>query len=226
MDVSRDLARLACLAEPTRRALYLVVASSSEPVGRDRAARAVGVTRALAAFHLEKLVDEGLVVAEYRRLFGKGGPGAGRPAKLYRRAATAIGIALPPQNYLMVASLLAGTLAGSPAGMRKVREAAVALGTAIGAAARRRSGPRPSQKRLLAALSQILGENGFEPSSSPDGIGLNNCPFYAVAAEYRDLVCGMNLALMDGVREGLGVMQVQPVLEVTPGMCCVAFRKP
>ena len=55
-------------------------------VDGNEAAASVGISRALAAFHLDRLVKDGLLIPEYRRLSGRTGPGAGRPAKLYRRA--------------------------------------------------------------------------------------------------------------------------------------------
>lgn len=51
-------------------------------MSRAEAADAVGVARTLAAFHLGKLVDAGLLEVAHRRLTGRSGPGAGRPAKV------------------------------------------------------------------------------------------------------------------------------------------------
>jgi predicted ArsR family transcriptional regulator len=85
--MDEELSRLSQLGEPTRRAIYLHIAGSTDAVSRDDAARAVGISRKLAAFHLEKLLGAGLVEAVYRRLTGRTGPGAGRPAKLYRASA-------------------------------------------------------------------------------------------------------------------------------------------
>ncbi|MDQ3641298.1 MAG: helix-turn-helix domain-containing protein, partial [Actinomycetota bacterium] len=80
-----DLAALAALGDPLRRRLYRFVGGQDHPVGRDEAAAGVGISRSTAAFHLDRLVDDGLLDAEFRRLTGRRGPGAGRPAKLYRR---------------------------------------------------------------------------------------------------------------------------------------------
>src|SRR6476660_3406874 len=93
-----DLHAIASLDEPARRALYEWVASSGRAVGRDEAAAAAGVSRALAAFHLDRLVKDGLLIPEYRRLSGRTGPGAGRPAKLYRRAPREVSVTLPARR--------------------------------------------------------------------------------------------------------------------------------
>jgi predicted ArsR family transcriptional regulator len=60
-NTETDLDRVAALAEPVRRRLYEVVARAGEPVDRDDAAATAGVTRALAAFHLDRLVAAGLL---------------------------------------------------------------------------------------------------------------------------------------------------------------------
>ncbi|MFC7642835.1 helix-turn-helix domain-containing protein [Streptosporangium lutulentum] len=72
------------LQDPVRRAVYDYVAAQGREVGRNEAAEAVGVQRTLAAFHLDKLVEAGLLEANFRRLTEKTGPGSGR-----RRRSTA-----------------------------------------------------------------------------------------------------------------------------------------
>jgi predicted ArsR family transcriptional regulator len=88
MDLAQNQALddVAVLADPVRRSLYSHVAAQPEPVGRDAAAATAGISRSLAAFHLDRLVEAGLLAVTYRRLSGRTGPGAGRPAKLYARA--------------------------------------------------------------------------------------------------------------------------------------------
>ncbi|MDQ1709850.1 MAG: hypothetical protein QOG49_1235, partial [Frankiaceae bacterium] len=62
-DDLADLAAVAALTEPVRRALYNAVVHSRGPMGRDAAAAAVGISRGLAAFHLDRLVELGLLDA-------------------------------------------------------------------------------------------------------------------------------------------------------------------
>jgi predicted ArsR family transcriptional regulator len=227
MDLDQRLDDVAALAEPVRRALYLHVAGQSEPVGRDAAAAAVGIGRALAAFHLDRLVDAGLLTAEYRRLTGRSGPGAGRPAKLYRRADRVIEVSLPERRYELVARLFAE--AASTGTRDRVDEslaqAARRYGETLGREARRRAGRRPSRTNLRRAAIGVLREQGFEPvADQPSGpITLRNCPFDALARDFRDLVCGMNLSLMTGILAGLRLAGVDAVLDPQPGRCCVVF---
>src|SRR5438132_924455 len=101
-----DLERLAMLREPTRNRLYEFVERQAHPVSRDEAAAAIGITRELAAFHLDRLVDVGLLRAEYRRLGGRTGPGAGRTSKLYRRSRHQVQVSLPHRDHELLARLL------------------------------------------------------------------------------------------------------------------------
>jgi predicted ArsR family transcriptional regulator len=227
---SDPIASLALLDEPTRGRLYDLVAASHDDVSRDQAAQALGISRELAAFHLDRLVEAGLLEATYRRLGGRSGPGAGRPAKLYRRAAREVTVSLPPRRYEAIADLFAESLdrLGDSAASWLVTDAvhgvARARGHAIGAEAREQTGPRPSGRNLRQALLSLLARAGYEPKTDAAGtVTLCNCPYRAVAAEHRDLMCGTNLAWAEGVVEGLDNVSLKPGLDPAPGRCCVVF---
>jgi predicted ArsR family transcriptional regulator len=187
------------------------------------------VKRALAAFHLDKLTDEGLLAFEFKRLTGRTGPGAGRPAKLYRRSERQIDLSLPPREYDLAGTLLAGAIAAAETSGRGVREelsrSAYAFGRTIGERAKARAGARASRTKRREALFEVLREHGFEPRVIGRDVVLANCPFHALARQFTDLVCGMNLRLMEGVRSmvELGDQELQPRLEPEPGQCCVKF---
>jgi predicted ArsR family transcriptional regulator len=224
--VERQIAGLAALSEPARRALYAYVAGRQEDIGREEAARAVGVSRSLAGFHLDRLVEEGLLEASFRRLSGRAGPGAGRPAKLYRRSSRQIEISLPQRSYELAARVLAGALDATDSA--KTRDAlartARSIGERIGADARARAGSRPGKKSVLASLVAALAARGYEPEPAAGEIRLRNCPFHALVDEHQEVVCGMNLALMEGVVEGARLPAAKPVLAPAPGMCCVRLK--
>jgi predicted ArsR family transcriptional regulator len=217
---------VALLEEPVRRALYEWVVREGGPVSRDQAAAGVGVSRALAAFHLDRLVDGGLLSPEYRRLSGRTGPGAGRPAKLYRRAPREVKVSLPDRSYEVAALLFADTIEGTQGQIppEPLRAAARGLGRSVGSRARKEAGPRPTRRRLRTSLLATLRERGYEPRESEgDGIRLGNCPFHALVQDHRQLVCGMNLALAEGMIDGLGDDRVTARLDPQPGRCCVAI---
>jgi predicted ArsR family transcriptional regulator len=220
-----DLQAVALLDEPVRRALYEWTVTQARPVSRDEAAAGVGVSRALAAFHLDRLLREGLLAAEHRRLSGRSGPGAGRPAKLYRRGPRQLAVSIPERRYDVAATLFADTLDDLPRARARdrLRESARRLGRAAGASARSSAGPRPSRRRLRDALVGALGAQGYVPREEAGRILLESCPFDALVDEHRDLVCGMNRALADGLLDGLGDPGLEARLEPEPGRCCIVF---
>jgi len=218
----------AMLAEPTRRGLYDVVVARHEAIGRDEAAAAVGISRELAAFHLDRLVDAGLLRTEYRRLTGRTGPGAGRPAKLYRRAERDIEFSLPQRHYARAAELLATAIdrLGAATSLDAVGRIAHERGKTLGVeAAERPETAAPDRRGSFARLLDLLRGAGYEPEIVPAGdVCLRNCPYDALVKEHRDLTCGMNLAWAEGVVEGLGASDVAVELNPEPGRCCVIFH--
>jgi predicted ArsR family transcriptional regulator len=222
----RDLSAIGLLQDPVRRALYGHVVASGGEVSRNQAAAAAGVARGLAAFHLDKLVEAGLLEASFRRLGDRRGPGAGRPAKLYRRAAGEVAASLPPRTYETAAHLLAETVeqagadlelqaaarrAGAEAGRRIAAEASAAPGRPAD------TGPRPAP-----AVEPVLAARGYEPFRDGDALRLRNCPFATLSAEFPVLVCAMNLCLVEGLLDGLGQDPGRAVMDPAPDRCCVA----
>jgi len=225
-ELERQIAAIASLDEPVRRGLYCYVARRRRDVGRDEAARALRISRALAAFHLDKLVRQGLLDTSYRRLTGRRGPGAGRPAKLYRRSAHQLDLTLPRRRYELAGRMLAQALteARSPAAVRALRRAARNLGRSLGTDASRGRRGAGTARGPLARLLPVLEWCGFEPVRSNGSVQLANCPFAALARESRVLVCGMNLALLEGVLEGVQARGMRAVLDPQPLACCVVLR--
>ncbi|MEO3788367.1 transcriptional regulator [Actinocorallia sp. B10E7] len=195
---------IALLNDPVRRGLYEYVAAQGYDVGRNEAAEAAGVQRTLAAFHLDKLVEAGLLDAVFRRPAGRGGPGAGRPAKYYRRASGEFAVSVPPRDYRTVASLLAEVV--KQAGLDgKAEDAARAYG-----------------RTCVGEPEELLRERGYEPYEEDGVLRMRNCPFHLLAEEYPVLVCSMNLALLEGVVEGC---DWRARMDPAPGRCCVALSK-
>jgi predicted ArsR family transcriptional regulator len=223
-EAAAQISAIAALNEPIRRNLYAYIVDRPEAVGRDEASEALGINRELAAFHLDKLLEEGLLDVEYRRLSGRSGPGAGRPAKLYRPSGRHVEVSLPERRYDLAARLMAAALEdpkGDPAAA--VDRAARRFGETIGAQARRHLGRRPSTARLLERACAVLREYGFEPVLINDEIRLRNCPFDTVAKDHKALVCGMNLSMAEGLVVGLAAEGITARLDPVPGNCCVAL---
>jgi predicted ArsR family transcriptional regulator len=232
MDLGNQAAGIGALADETRRALYEYVVAQPHAVGREEAATALSLAPHNAKFHLDRLVDEGLLVTEYRRLNERTGPGAGRPSKLYRRAPREFAVSLPARHYDLVGEILADAVAQAAAGSdldaaleASAREEGVSIGTAAreeGAAT-----PAPDAADDLRALSEVLGSQGYEPRVEDDVVVLANCPFDALAKRHTALVCGLNRTFVQGVADGLGCAGVEARLEPEDGHCCVkAHRAP
>jgi len=189
-----DVESIGALAEPVRRALYEWVVGQAAPVSRDQAAAGAGVPRHTAKFHLDKLVADGLLETDFRRLTGRRGPGAGRPAKLYRRSPREVAVTLPPRRYELAARIMAAAL-DQGGSAEALAEAAAEVGRTAN----------------LEAL-------GYEPHERDGVVELLNCPFHALAREHTALVCGMNLHLVDALLAG---SDRRAVLDPAPGRCCV-----
>ncbi|POM22213.1 hypothetical protein BTM25_56250 [Actinomadura rubteroloni] len=213
-----DIEAVGLLQDPVRRRLYEYVAAQGREVGRNEAAEAAGVARTLAAFHLDRLAAAGLLETASRRLTGRSGPGAGRPAKVYRRAAGERGVSLPPRDYRAAASMLAEAAEDA-----RLDEALHAVARRRGAAARDPGGPCAD----LDAARALLERRGYEPYLDDDGGGpvlrMRNCPFHVLAEEFPPLVCGMNLALLEGLFGDAPGLAVR--MAARPGLCCVAISK-
>jgi predicted ArsR family transcriptional regulator len=222
--LERSLDIVAALRDPTRLRLYRYVERQPAAVSRDQAAEELGVSRALAAFHLDKLVAVGLLKTEYRRLSGRTGPGAGRTSKLYRRSARQFELTLPERRYDLLAQLLA-EFATSTGSRRTRTESARALGRSLGARARSKlRGPRPVN-RLLACVEDVAEELGFDPYRDEAGdVRLRNCPFDPLSRSYTPLVCGITQEILTGVVDGLGTEALSVTREMQPERCCGIVR--
>jgi predicted ArsR family transcriptional regulator len=212
---------IGALADPVRRRLYEYVVARGDGVGREEAARELDVPAHTARFHLDKLVEEGLLVVEHRRLTGRTGPGAGRPAKVYRRSGAEVAVSLPRREYDLVGQVFAAaverSLGGAPLPDMLAQEAHAAGhrdGTAY---------DEPGSE--LERSAGVLAARGFEPTRVDDGLELRNCPFDTLAREHTALVCGVNHDYIGGVLDGLGCSRTTARLDPAPGRCCVRVEE-
>jgi predicted ArsR family transcriptional regulator len=208
-----SLGRLTALDDPVRRRLYSYISNQPAPVSRDEAAAATGIGRTLAAYHLDKLTEAGLLVSSYRRQAGRGGPGAGRPAKWYARATEEFTLSVPPRAYELLARMLVTAVEHDTDGT--VRSALASAARGAGHAAGEEAGS------VLGALRRC----GYEPARDPSGeIELRNCPFHRIAQDHREVVCALNLRLVRGILAGTGERTTRARLDPRPERCCVTIR--
>ncbi len=213
----RRMAAVASLGDAKRRQLFELIAASDSAVGRDDAAVALGLPRSTASFHLDKLVQDGLLAVEFHKAPGRAGPGSGRPAKLYRPAASEVGASVPDRNYDLAGELLAAAI-----------EHAAATGSAVGDSLREAS---YLKGRALAAgaggLAEFMEGEGYEPR--PDGEGglvLANCPFHRLADGHPEVVCAMNGSFLQGAAAACGEREERIAPNSVPGQCCARITPP
>jgi predicted ArsR family transcriptional regulator len=215
-----EISVIAVLDDPVRRRLYDYVTGQDHAVSRSEAAQAAGIQRTLAAFHLDRLAEAGLVEVGFARPEGRGGPGAGRPAKLYRRTAAEHQVSVPPRDYRGAAELLAEVVDVTGA-EPELQRSARSRGAAAGRAARRDAPRAPDGDLVTGALSA----QGYQPYRDGPEVRLRNCPFHVLASRYPPLICGMNLALVEGLLEGAAVTGMTARLDPRPEDCCVVLRE-
>ncbi len=220
----RNVTGIGVLADPVRRRLYRFVCSQHEPVSRDQAAQAVGLARHKAKFHLDRLEAEGLLEADYVRLTGRSGPGAGRPAKRYRRGTKEFAVTLPARDYELAARIMADAIAESARTRTPIldvlTETAAVYGAAIAAAAGDH-GLAPDA--TLDIVVRILTEHAYEPRRNGSMVTLANCPFKALAADHTDLICQLNHALLARFTDSLAPDLLEARLERGENRCCVVL---
>lgn len=191
------------LADERRRAVYLHVSKAAGPVTVNEVADAFGIHRNAAKHHLDRLLASGLLRAEFRRVNGRKGPGAGRPSKLYSSTDAEISFSVPERHYDVLAHLLLQALTQGDdleiVGARFGRQLAEA---------RRAAHPGES---TADATQAILDGLGFRPNVEQDDDGhvwvtTENCPFGWVAAEATEgQVCRLDRSIVAGVLEGYGM---------------------
>lgn len=206
LDVG-DLGPLGALADPTRRQLYEFVVASAGAVGRDEAADALGIPRQTAAYHLDRLAKEGLVEVEFMRRTGRSGPGAGRPAKLYRKSERDYEVSLPPRRYALVARILLEAVSSGVVKSPELARAAQRIGEELG-----RTG-----------MEQALRDTGYDPVEEGGETRFRNCPFHGLKQQDQKTVCNLNLGLVRGMLEGADDSR-QAYLEPSDAYCCVRIR--
>jgi predicted ArsR family transcriptional regulator len=212
-DQQARLTALAGVSDPADRACFDAVAGSDDAIGRDEVAERLGVPRATVAFRLDRLVALGLLSTEFRRRSGRTGPGAGRPAKLYRLAVPEVTASVPERHYDLAADLLATAVEQVTSGvpMRDALErTAFDRGIAIGAEA--------------GSLDAALEDGGYVPVPDAGDLRLTNCPFHRLAVSHTATICAVNHALLEGVLQGVGDDPARAAFEPDPPGCCVRIR--
>jgi predicted ArsR family transcriptional regulator len=221
----RNVTGIGVLADPVRQRLYEFVCSSAQPVSRDDAAHAVGIARHKAKFHLDRLEAAGLLEADYVRLTGRSGPGAGRPAKRYRRGRKEFSVTLPARDYELAGRIMADAISESTRTGAPITEAMSKAASVRGAALAAAAADHPAEADAAFELAvRILSERGYEPRRTDHAIVMANCPFHALATEHTELVCLMNHSMLAAFVDAIAPGLLEASLEPAGNRCCVTLR--
>ncbi len=213
MRQQEGLGAAAALNDPVRRSLLRMVAASTHPVTRDEAAESLGVPRSTVAFHLDRLVEAGMLIVEFRKLNARAGPGSGRPAKTYSRAPGELNVSIPQRQYDLMGDLLATAIETAPdvgSVLGALRAAATTAGREAGGTA--------------GTLAHLLDEFGYEPVEGTHGTTLANCPFHRLASTHTEVVCAANHAFLRAAADATGGDPDTVLLEPTAQGCCVRIE--
>jgi predicted ArsR family transcriptional regulator len=210
MDHHKGIVAAAALHDPVRRSLLELVSARAHPVTRDAAALALGVSRSTVAFHLDRLVEAGLLVVDYNRTSRRAGPGSGRPSKTYSTAQDELQFSFPERHYDLMADLLATavtTASGADSALEALHAAASIAGRDAGSAA--------------GGFTQLLASSGYEPTPGGHGTVLANCPFRRLARDHTAIICEANHSFLSAAAEATGHDPAMVILEPTTDGCCV-----
>lgn len=226
---NESLDAVSALAEPTRRALYDYVVAQHDWVSRDEASAALDLRKGITAHHLDRLEADGLLISDHQRRNGRSGPGAGRPSKVYRRAVGDFAVSFPPRRYDLAGRILSKAADSARRDGIEIDDAIAAAaraeGRRVGEGARARVGERATTMERRAALFEELRDDGFEPVTGDDDVTvLHNCPFHELSESHTELICGMNLTMLDAAVGCCGAIGLDARLEPHAGNCCVRLH--
>jgi predicted ArsR family transcriptional regulator len=209
------------LVDAVRRSLFDYVRRQDHPVTREEAADAQGVSRNLAAFHLDKLVEVGLLRARYEAPADQP-RGRGRTPKVYQASGDGLTLTVPERRYELVAEILADAVAEQPGrAAEAAHEGAARRGRDLGQHLASHLPAGVDTAAEVAVTCVALEDLGFEPRSESARLILRNCPFHALAQRQRQLVCGINHSFLSGFLQGLGSEHLAAHLAPREGECCV-----
>lgn len=217
------MAERTSVPERASRARVLgAVRTHSEPMTVADLAAAVGLHVNTVRFHLERLIDEGLVEQA-----GQDRSSGGRPRLTYR-ALEGEGDVRDHRDYQLLAEILAGSISESvPDAAATSLEAGRAWGHYLADA------PKPHRSSTaqegLAELLRVLAHIGFEPRVTGEQgrtLELHHCPFREVAEAHREVACSVHLGLMQGLLAGMRAPLTAERLEpfVGPHLCLARLR--
>ncbi len=191
----------AALGDPTRRAIYIAVRESAEPLTTSAVAELFGLHPNVARHHLDLLADEGYLRVSHRRPSGKGGPGAGRPAKCYEATTKEVSVHFAPRRFEMLVEMLIRVL--DQVAPENVGQVAESVGRAYGAELAAEIGvpDEPGYDGAVQAVAKAMTGLGFSVDPDVQGQQLltTHCPFGEAATSHPEVICSLDRGIVAGM---------------------------
>lgn len=187
------------LGDPTRRAIYIAVRESPEPLTTSKVAELFDLHPNVARHHLDRLADDGYLQISHHR--PAGGPGAGRPAKCYEATAKEVSVHFAPRRFEMLTEMLLEVL--EDLGPENVAEVAERVGREYGSklAAEIGAPDDPGYDGAVQAVATAMTGLGFSVDPDVPGQRLltSHCPFGETATSHPEVICSLDRGIVAGM---------------------------
>ncbi|HEY5651427.1 MAG TPA: helix-turn-helix domain-containing protein [Acidimicrobiia bacterium] len=193
------------LGDPTRRAVYIAIRESPEPMNAADIAALFDIHPNVARHHLDKLAGDGYLDVAHRRPNGRSGPGAGRPAKYYTVSAKQIDVHFPTHRHDVLSDMLVRII--DRIAPDNIKEVAEEVGAEVGRelAGEIGSPDDTGYEGAVRAVVRAMTGIGFGVSSDVAGqrLLMSHCPFGETAAAHPDVVCSLDRGMVAGLMGSL-----------------------
>ncbi|HUF16265.1 MAG TPA: helix-turn-helix domain-containing protein [Acidimicrobiia bacterium] len=193
------------LGDPTRRAIYIAVRESVEPMTTSKVADLFDIHPNVARHHLDRLADDGYLKVSHQRRAG--GPGAGRPAKTYEPTNKEVSVHFAPRRFEMLAEMLFQVL--DELSPPDVSEIAERVGRSYGQqlAAEIGGTNEPGYDEAVKAVASAMTGLGFSVDPDVEGQRLltSHCPFGETATNHPEVICSLDRGIVAGLFGALSV---------------------
>ncbi len=189
------------LGDPTRRAIYIAVRESAEPLTTSNIAELFAIHPNVARHHLDRLADDGYLKVSHLRPSGTGGPGAGRPAKCYEATTKEVSVHFAPRRFEMLVDMLIRIL--DEVAPENVAQVAESVGRAYGEELAAEIGvpDEPGYDGAVQAVASAMTGLGFSVDPDVEGQRLltSHCPFGEAATSHPEVICSLDRGIVAGM---------------------------
>jgi predicted ArsR family transcriptional regulator len=187
------------LGDPTRRAIYVAVRESPEPMTTSKVAELFEIHPNVARHHLDRLtVDDYLKVSSGKP---SGSPGAGRPAKCYEATNKEVTVHFAPRRFEMLVEMLFQVL--EKLDPENIAEVAEGVGRTYGAQLAAEIGVQqdPGYDDAVQAVASAMTGLGFSMDPDVEGQRLltSHCPFGETATDHPEVICSLDRGIVAGL---------------------------